>query len=52
MQQHAKKAGLGTLISMMLPYAVALAVAWSILLVVWITLGIPVGVDGPLGYTP
>jgi aminobenzoyl-glutamate transport protein len=52
MQQHAKKAGLGTLISMMLPYAIVLAVAWSLLLVAWITLGFPVGVDGPLSYTP
>jgi len=51
-QQQHKKAGLGTLISMMLPYAVVLAVVWSILLVVWIAFGIPLGVEGPLGYAP
>lgn len=49
-QQQNRKAGLGTLISMMLPYALAIGIAWSVLLVLWIALGIPLGVEGPLGY--
>lgn len=50
MQQFAKKAGMGSLISLMLPYSIALLVAWSLLLVIWIALGIPLGLDGHLEY--
>jgi len=50
LQQHVKHAGLGTLIALMLPYCLVFAVAWSILLVVWIQLGLPLGPDGPLTY--
>ena len=42
-QKYDRKAGLGTLIAAMLPYSVAFAIAWTILLIVWILLGIPLG---------
>jgi len=45
-------AGLGTLISVMIPYSVVFAVGWTALLVVWVILGIPLGPDAPLYYTP
>ncbi|MEM7305503.1 MAG: AbgT family transporter [Planctomycetota bacterium] len=52
MQQHVKKGGLGTLVAVMLPYAISFAVIWSILLVLWIVTGVPLGPDAPLAYTP
>ncbi len=42
------KAGIGTLIATMLPYSIAFTIAWTLLLVAWITLGIPMGPDAPL----
>ena len=36
-------AGIGTLEALMLPYAIAFAVIWPLLLAVWIALGIPPG---------
>lgn len=42
-KRYEQKAGIGTLISMMLPYSLFFLVGWSILLVVWMLLGIPLG---------
>jgi len=42
-QRYDPRAGLGTLIATMLPYTVAFLLGWSLLLVVWIALGLPVG---------
>ena len=42
-QRYDPKAGLGTLIATMLPYTLVLFLSWSLLLVVWIALGLPVG---------
>ena len=50
MQQYAKKSGMGSLIALMLPYSIALMIAWSLMLVIWIQLGIPLGIDGHLEY--
>jgi aminobenzoyl-glutamate transport protein len=52
MQQFAKRAGMGSLIALMLPYCVAFLVTWPLLLVLWIQLGLPLGIDGGLDYTP
>jgi aminobenzoyl-glutamate transport protein len=42
-QRYQKDAGLGTLIALMLPYTVIIAIAWIILLVIWFVLNIPLG---------
>lgn len=42
-QKYDKKAGIGTIIATMLPYSFIFLIGWSILLVIWILLGIPVG---------
>lgn len=42
-QRYDKKAGLGTILSAMLPYSVALGVAWTVMLVAWVLLGLPFG---------
>jgi len=47
-QQYAQKAGMGTLIAMMLPYTIAFALVWSLLLVGWLLLDIPLGPGGNL----
>jgi aminobenzoyl-glutamate transport protein len=52
MQQYVKKAGIGTLIALMLPYAIAFLIAWTILLVAWIQFEIPIGIDAPLTWSP
>ncbi len=51
MQRYDKKAGIGTIISTMLPYSVAFFIGWSLLLIVWMLLGLPIGPDAPLHYT-
>jgi len=52
LRQWVPKGGIGTLMALMVPYAVAFGLAWSALLVVWMLLGIPLGEGGPLAYTP
>lgn len=42
-QQYDKKAGIGTLIAMMLPYSVVFLILWSVLLLTWIAGGLPLG---------
>ncbi len=42
-QRYDKKAGIGTVISTMLPYTVVFIIGWSLLLVVWVLLGLPIG---------
>ena len=43
-QKYQKEAGVGTVVAMMLPYTVVLYVVWTLFLVVWYLLGIPMGV--------
>lgn len=50
MQKYVPKAGIGTLVSMMLPYSVAFWLVWTVMLIVWMSLGIPLGPEGPLTY--
>ena len=42
-QRYQKDAGVGTVIALMLPYAVVLTVIWTLLLIAWLMLGIPFG---------
>lgn len=45
-QKYRKDAGIGTLLALMLPYSIVFLLAWSLLLVAWLTLGLPLGVGG------
>jgi aminobenzoyl-glutamate transport protein len=47
-QKYEPKAGMGTVIALMLPYSVTFFVIWTLFLVVWALLGIPVGPGAPL----
>ncbi len=49
-QKYDKTAGIGTLISMMLPYAVAFMAARIPMFIIWIWLGLPLGIEGPIYY--
>lgn len=42
-EKYDKKAGIGTLISTMLPYSFAFMIVWVLLLIVWILTGLPLG---------
>ncbi|MFY9613154.1 MAG: AbgT family transporter [Tissierellaceae bacterium] len=47
-QRYDEEAGLGTLISTMLPYSITFILGWTALMVLWYLLGIPVGPGAPL----
>jgi aminobenzoyl-glutamate transport protein len=49
-QKYDKDVGIGTIISAMLPYSVAFAIAGIGTLVVWLLAGLPVGVGAPIEY--
>jgi aminobenzoyl-glutamate transport protein len=51
-QKYVKNVGIGTLISMMLPYAIAFMVIRIPMLLIWIWLRLPLGIEGPLFYSP
>ena len=50
-QRYEKSAGVGTVVSLMIPYTVVLLVAWTAFLVVWFLLGIPLGPGAPVHLT-
>lgn len=41
--KYQKDAGIGTIVSLMLPYTVVLTVLWTLLLIAWHLLGLPLG---------
>ncbi len=47
-QRYQKKAGIGTVVSLMLPYVVFLSVLWTLFFVVWYLIGIPLGPGAPV----
>ena len=47
-QRYKKDAGLGTVISLMLPYTLVTLVVWTLFFVVWYALGIPFGPGYPV----
>ncbi len=50
MRRYVARSGIGTLVTLMLPYTLAFAVTWSLLLVGWIWTGFELGPEGPLAY--
>ena len=42
-QKYDKKAGIGTLISVMMPYSILLIIIWTIFMIIWLTIGLPIG---------
>ncbi|MEE2972240.1 MAG: AbgT family transporter [Planctomycetota bacterium] len=53
MRRYVPDAGIGSVLSLMLPYTIALLMMWPVLLLVWAALGVPLGPDnGPLFVEP
>jgi aminobenzoyl-glutamate transport protein len=48
--RYVKNTGIGTVVSYMLPYSVTLLVLWTIFLVVYWAIGIPLGLQAPYTY--
>ena len=46
--RYDKRAGIGTVVALMLPYFVALTIVWPLLFVAWYLLGIPLGPGAPV----
>jgi aminobenzoyl-glutamate transport protein len=49
-QRYVKKTGIGTLVSLMLPYSITFLTIWTIFLLIYWTLGIPLGLQAPYTY--
>lgn len=49
--KYDKKAGIGTLISTMLPYTIVFTILWSLLLILWVTFNLPLGPGAGIYYS-
>jgi aminobenzoyl-glutamate transport protein len=49
-QRYVKRTGIGTLVSLMLPYSITFLVLWTAFLLVYWMLGIPLGLQAPYTY--
>jgi aminobenzoyl-glutamate transport protein len=47
-QRYKKDSGIGTVVSLMLPYVVFLSIAWILFFVAWYLIGIPLGPGSPV----
>lgn len=47
-QEYEEDSGVGTVISLMLPYTIAMLIMWIIMAIIWIYLGIPLGPGAPI----
>ncbi|QIA62651.1 TIGR00366 family protein [Vibrio astriarenae] len=50
-QRYVKSTGIGTLASLMMPYSIAMLIGWTIFLLAYWALGIPLGIQAPYTYT-
>ena len=48
-QRYRRDAGIGTVISLMIPYAAIMGVIWILLFIAWYAIGIPLGPGYPVG---
>jgi aminobenzoyl-glutamate transport protein len=48
--KYDEKAGLGTVMATMIPYSIAFFIGWSILLIIWLSFGFPLGPGAGLEY--
>jgi aminobenzoyl-glutamate transport protein len=49
-QRYVKTTGIGTLTSLMLPYSVTFIIAWTLYLLGFWALGMPLGIQGGYAY--
>ncbi len=51
-QRYVKNTGIGTLTAMMLPYSMSFLVLWTIFLLIYFAIGIPLGIQANYTYPP
>jgi aminobenzoyl-glutamate transport protein len=49
-QKYIKGVGIGTIIATMIPYTIAFFIMWTLLLIAWILLGLPLGPGAGIHY--
>ena len=49
-QKYVKSTGIGTLVSLMLPYSIVFLITWVLFLMLFWGLGVPLGIDAPYTY--
>ncbi|MBE0662759.1 MAG: AbgT family transporter [Bacteroidales bacterium] len=49
-EKYDKRSGIGTIIATMLPYTIVFLIVWLALLILWITLGLPIGPGAEMYY--
>ncbi|HEY9284764.1 MAG TPA: AbgT family transporter [Pyrinomonadaceae bacterium] len=49
-QRYVRNTGIGTLVSIMLPYSITFLITWTLFLLAYWLLGIPLGLQAPYGY--
>ena len=49
-QKYDRTAGIGTITATMLPYSIAFLSCWTAMLILWLTLELPIGINTPLFY--
>jgi aminobenzoyl-glutamate transport protein len=47
-QRYDKKAGIGTVVALMIPYVIAISIAWIALFTAWWAFGLPLGPGSPI----
>ena len=47
-QRYKPEAGIGTIISLMIPYAIVLLVVWIVIFIAWYVIGLPLGPGYPV----
>ncbi len=50
-QRYVKSTGIGTLASLMMPYSIVMLIGWTIFLLAYWALGIPLGIQAPYTYS-
>ncbi len=50
LQRYVPRGGVGTMIATMLPYTLAFTGIWTLLLLIWMASGLPLGLDGHLWF--
>ncbi|MDQ3552679.1 MAG: AbgT family transporter, partial [Bacteroidota bacterium] len=51
-QRYDKNAGIGTMVSLMLPYSLAFLIGWIIFFIIWYYTGLPIGPGAGIYYQP
>jgi len=50
LQRYYSRAGIGTLMSLALPYSIAMLIGWFVFFVIWWLVGLPLGPGTPMDY--